>query len=68
VEGQAEVHNDRLVDESGSATSVDVTLLFSLHENAITKEPGLSYPERWQRVSRLDASLVAQTSASLPRM
>ncbi len=27
------------------AASVDVTPLFSLLENAIAKEPGLSYPE-----------------------
>jgi hypothetical protein len=32
---------------------VDVTPLFSLCENAITKEPGLSYPESGQCVSRL---------------
>jgi hypothetical protein len=31
-------------------TSVDVTLLFSLSENAIAKEPGLSYLERWRCV------------------
>jgi hypothetical protein len=31
--------------------AVDVTPLFSLHENAIAKEPGLSYPERWRCVS-----------------
>jgi hypothetical protein len=48
-------------DDRGSAdqpqvpedTSVDVTLLFSLRENAIAKEPGLGYPERWRCVSRL---------------
>lgn len=34
-------------------TAVDVTPLFSLRENAITKEPGLSYPESWRCVSRL---------------
>jgi len=34
-------------------TAVDVTLLFSLRENAIGKEPGLGYPERWRCVSRL---------------
>ena len=33
--------------------SVDQTLLFSLRENAIAKEPGLGYPERWRCVSRL---------------
>ena len=33
---------------------VDVTPLFSLRENAIAKEPGLSYPECW-RASRHDA-------------
>jgi hypothetical protein len=33
--------------------SVDQTLLFSLRENAIAKEPGLSYRERWRCVSRL---------------
>ena len=32
---------------------VDQTLLFSLRENAIAKEPGLSYLERWRCVSRL---------------
>jgi hypothetical protein len=26
-------------------------LLFSLRENAIAKEPGLSYPERWRCVA-----------------
>jgi hypothetical protein len=30
--------------------SVDVTPLFSLHENAIAKKPGLSYPEYWRCV------------------
>jgi len=30
-----------------------VTLLFSLRENAIAKEPGLGYSERWRCVSRL---------------
>ena len=33
--------------------SVVATPLFSLRENAITKEPGLSYPESWRCVSRL---------------
>src|SRR5262249_13491210 len=33
--------------------SGDQTLLFSLRENAIAKEPGLGYPERWRCVSRL---------------
>src|SRR5437660_9710125 len=33
--------------------AVDQTLLFSLRENAIAKEPGLSYLERWRCVSRL---------------
>ncbi len=28
-----------------------VTPLFSLRENAIALEPGLSYPERWRCVS-----------------
>jgi hypothetical protein len=46
----------------------DQTLLFSLRENAIAKEPQASYPERWWCVSRLGASMVAQTPASLPRM
>ena len=32
------------------ATSVDQTPLFSLRENAIAKEPGLSYPESWRCV------------------
>src|SRR5262249_17854321 len=49
-------------------TAVDGTPLFSLRENAIAKEPGSSYPERWPCVSRLGASLVAQTPWSLPRM
>jgi hypothetical protein len=31
--------------------AVDMTRLFSLLENAIAKEPGLSYPERWWCVS-----------------
>ena len=50
------------------ADTVDVTPLFSLRENAIAKEPGLSYPEPWRCVSRLGTSLVAQTPSSLPRM
>jgi hypothetical protein len=33
-------------------------LLYSLRENAIAKEPGLSYPERWRCASRLGASMV----------
>jgi hypothetical protein len=33
--------------------------LFSLRENAIVKEPGLGYAERWWCVSRLGASMVA---------
>jgi hypothetical protein len=37
----------------GLRAHVDQTLLFSLRENAIAKEPGLSYPERWRCVSRL---------------
>src|SRR6516165_3328208 len=48
--------------------SVDVTRLFSLRENAIAKEPGLGYPERWRCVSRLGASMVVETPSSLPRM
>src|SRR5262249_51127301 len=32
--------------------------LFSLRENAIAKEPGLSYLERWRCVSRLGAPMV----------
>jgi hypothetical protein len=32
------------------------TPLFSLRENAIAKEPGLRYPERWPCVSRLGCS------------
>jgi hypothetical protein len=40
------------------AVSVDVTQLISLRENAIAKEPGLSYLERWRCVFRLGASLV----------
>src|SRR6516164_8709055 len=35
------------------ATSVDVTQLFSLRENAIAKEPGSSYFMPWRCVSRL---------------
>ncbi len=35
----------------GLRAEVDFTLLFSLRENAILKEPGLSYPERWRCVS-----------------
>jgi len=33
--------------------AVDVTVLFSLRENAIAKEPGSSYPKPWRCVSRL---------------
>ena len=36
--------------------AVDVTPLFLLRENAIAKEPGLRYPERWPCVSRLGCS------------
>ena len=36
--------------------SVEKTPLFSLRENAIAKEPGLRYPERWPCVSRLGCS------------
>jgi hypothetical protein len=43
--------------DSGTAAD-DVTLLFSLRENAIAKEPGLGYLERWRCVSRLGASMV----------
>jgi hypothetical protein len=32
---------------------VDVTVLFSLRENAIAKEPGSSYHKPWRCVSRL---------------
>ena len=35
------------------------TPLFSLRENTIAKEPGLSYTAGWQCAPRLDASLVA---------
>jgi hypothetical protein len=38
--------------------TVDVTLLFSLRESAIAKEPGLGYSERWRCVSQLGASMV----------
>src|SRR5262249_47829527 len=48
--------------------AVDETPLFSLRENAIAKEPGPSYPERWRCAPVLGASLVAQTPSSLPRM
>ncbi len=34
-----------------TASAVDVTGLFSLRENAIAKEPGLSYSESWRCVS-----------------
>src|SRR5215469_9180767 len=34
-------------------TSVDVTQLFSLRENAIAKEPGSRYVKPWRCVSRL---------------
>ena len=37
-------------------SSVERTPLFSLRENAIAKEPGLRYPERWPCVSRLGCS------------
>ena len=40
----------------GPHTAGDVTPLFSLRENAIAKEPGLRYPERWPCVSRLGCS------------
>src|SRR5262249_5690237 len=53
--------------EGGLRAYVDGTPLFSLRENAIAKEPGLSYPEPWPCVSRLGASMVAQTLSSLPR-
>ena len=45
--------------EATPPPAVDVTPLFSLRENAIAKEPGSSYPERWRCVSRLGASMVA---------
>lgn len=48
-------------------TSGDPTPLFSLRENAIAKEPGLRYAERWRCVSRLGASVVVQTLSSFPR-
>jgi hypothetical protein len=35
----------------GPHTAGDVTPLFSLRENAIAKEPGPSYPDRWWCVS-----------------
>jgi hypothetical protein len=41
-----EVHQDAAVACGGRCD-----LLFSLRENAIAKEPGLSYPERWRCVS-----------------
>jgi tRNA(Arg) A34 adenosine deaminase TadA len=47
--------------------AVEVTPLFSLRENVIAQEPGLSYPAPWRCASRLGASLVAQTPSSLPR-
>src|SRR5262245_21377284 len=40
--------------------AVDHTPVFSPGENAIAKEPGASYPERWPCASLLGASLVAQ--------
>ena len=52
----------------GRHPAVDVTPLSSLRENAIPKEPGVSYPERWWCVFWLGASMVAQAPSSLPRM
>ncbi len=48
-------------------TAVERTPLFSLRENAIAQESGLSYRESWRCVSRLGASVVSQTLSSLPR-
>ena len=62
MRAQAKVH----WDAEDRHADVDVTPFFSLRENAIAKEPGSSYPERWRWVSRLGASLVAQTPSSLP--
>ena len=42
------------------------TPLFSLRKNAIAKEPGLSYAERWRCVSRLGASMVARLLGVFP--
>jgi hypothetical protein len=47
-------HVERLVLRCG--WTVERTSLFSLRENAIAKEPGLRYPERWPCVSRLGCS------------
>lgn len=47
------------VRHAGLRKAVEVTPLYSLRENAITKEPGPSYPERWRCASRLGASMVA---------
>src|SRR5262245_52666847 len=57
----------RQVTEIDLRASVERTPLFSLRENAIAQEPGLSYPESWRCVSWLGASVVAQTPSSLPR-
>src|SRR5262249_15492503 len=54
-ESMEQVARDLAAVAGGQAMPVwgDVTLLFSLRENAIAKEPGLGYPERWRCVSRL---------------
>src|SRR6516225_6895553 len=50
----------------GLRAHVNETPLFSLGENAIAKEPGSSYPERWRCVSRLGASMVAVAPSRHP--
>ena len=49
------------------ATSVDQTLLFSLRENAIAKEPGLSYSQRTLPPCSF-ASIKSRTSGSVPAL
>jgi hypothetical protein len=63
AEGFDRLYHVRIVEGGG----FEVTPLYSLRENAITKEPGASYPERRRCASRLGASMVAQTPSSLPR-
>ena len=50
---QVQIASTRKADTPMQLALVDVTRLFSLRENAIGKEPGLGYPERWRCVSRL---------------
>ena len=48
------------------AAAADVTPLFSLRENAIAKEPGLRYAERWRCVCRLGAQVVVRLLRVFP--